>query len=217
MRNHRSGLSLLESLIASVILIVISSAIYLVLFNASATYTNETRAGDIQDRARRVADEISRELRAGDTTQRLSLNKNTRSNTLSFRVPKRVDAATGNIIWSDNDDTANPGFYNAGSPYPATPVVVCYRYETSAVNADNNTSTTEGRIVRTLQVPGGGDIANTRRIISDYVRPPAVGGEIFQRGNDDTVLINITFLTVDDRNRVMERNIQTSVSVRNKS
>lgn len=225
MRMSRKGFTLLEVVITSVILFIVAVAIYLVLFNASATYTNETRLGDIQDRARRVTDEIVKELRAADTTSRLSLNKNTTSNTLSFRIPKRVDTTTGAIIWSDMDETAlvasNPAVAQiyAKSVYPARPFVICYRYATSTLNADNNVSTTEGRILRSLWIPGTtNNVTGTvTRTISDYVKPPAAGDDVFQRGNDDTITINLTFLTVDNRNKILERNVRTSVSVRNRS
>jgi type II secretory pathway pseudopilin PulG len=218
MRNARKGFTLLEIVIVSALLMIVSIAIYLMLFNASATYTDLTRAGDIEERARRVTDEISRELRAADTTQSLTLTRNTRANSITFRVPKRVDATSGAIIWSTQNDTFL-GFYNAGSPYPARPCVVSYRYETSTLDANRNRVQDEGRIARVLLDPAtGAEIAGTHRVLSDFLRAPTTGGgEVFQRGNDDTVMINLTFITVDNRNKVLERNIQTSVSIRNKS
>lgn len=216
MKTTCRGFSLLEVLIAAVLLVVVATAIYLMLFSASATYTSETRAGDLLERARRVTDEISKELRSADISQKLSLNKNGRANSISFRVPKRVDSGTGNVIWSDSADAES--YYNAGSPYPAAACLVCYRYEVSSVDANNNRTQDEGRLVRVLRNPANtSDIAGTLRVLSDYVKPPATGSEIFQRGNDDTVRINITFMGVDHRNRVLERNLQTSVSLRNKS
>lgn len=216
MNKCSRGLSLLEILIAALLLSLVAVAIYLMLFSASATYTSETRAGDILERARRVADEISRELRGADISQKLSLNKNASANSITFRVPKRVDTASGTIIWSDASDDAQ--HYNAGSAYTSGPCLVCYRYEASSVDANNNRQQDEGRIVRVLRnASNTADITGTLRVLSDYVKPPVTGGEIFQRGNDDTVRINITFISVDHRNRLLERNIQTSVSLRNKS
>ena len=218
----RRGFTLIELVIATVIMIIISLAIYQVLHNSTVTYTDLTRLGDLQDRARMVTDRMSVELRAADTAQKFSLNKNAVSLTsISFRIPKRVDEASGAIIWSDMNDSANASKYNSASSCPATPALICYRYEVSTVDANNNAKKDEGRFVRVLVDPTtGADLAGKKQVLSDYVLPPVTGQEIFTRGADDTVKVNLTFMVSDYTGRqakVLKRQILTSISLRNNS
>ncbi len=220
MRSN-GGLTLLEVMIASLILAVISSAIYLVLFNATVSYTNQTRLGDIQDRARRVLDEMANEIRQADqaSIQITALNG---AQAVTFRVPKRFDPANANpdlrVVWSTTAD--NAAFYTAGSPYPAYAFTVRHFYEPSPVDANHNAIQDEGRIVRVLVDPAtGSEIAGTRRVLTDYVKP---GSLVIASSDDGTgsgikVALGLTLMIGDYRNKTIETRLETTVNLRNRS
>lgn len=214
-RGRRNGFTLIEITIVTVILSIVILTVYSILANSTVTFTNMTRLGDLQDRARQVTDAISKEMRAADIYSKFSLVANTSADSISFRVPKWVDPASGAIVWSDTDDSANPSRY-AGSTYVPKPCLVCYRLNNSLVDADNN-GTKDKRLERVLLDPVlMTDLAGTRTIFTDYLK--ATGGgvaNVFTRAADNTVAVSLTFMVGDYRNKVLQRNILCSVSLRN--
>ncbi len=188
-RRGDRGLTLIEIIVSVVILLIICYVIYLIVFNASVNYTNQTRLGDIQDRARRALDEMAREMRQADLTNTQIPSPNHPS------VPSiRFRPITG----YQKDPSTGQYTFTWGNP-------VEYVYEDSDIDADSNPATADGRIIRIEN--------NNRRIITDYLKP---GGLVFKRSGDD-VTIEVTFITADYRNKVLETKLRTAVTLRNES
>jgi len=58
------------------------------------------------------------------------------------------------------------------------------------------------------------------RVLSDFIKAPAAGTGIFKRGNDDTIEVILTFITLDfsrKKAKALETSVRTSVSMRNKA
>lgn len=184
-------MSLIEITIASVILFIVSAAIYLILFNGSVFYTNQTRLGDIQERARRVLDEMANELRMADRNPLfLTITQNPAGtpDTVSFRVPTGYIAATKTITWSG---------------------IITYGVELSTLDANNNAVQDEGRIFRT---EGG-----VKRILTDYVTTDGLKIVRTAVGNDLILKVTLTFLIADAWNKPIRTTLETSVTLRNQS
>src|SRR5688572_2754957 len=106
-RNRRAGFSLIEVMIVAAILVFVSGALYMMLFSASNTYGTLSSLGDTQERARRVMDEIAKELRMADRATLLISTTVTANDTITFRIPDvdpttgkaKTVVATGAVIW----------------------------------------------------------------------------------------------------------------------
>jgi prepilin-type N-terminal cleavage/methylation domain-containing protein len=230
-RRRDRGLSLLEILIASAIVVVVSFALYLILWNSTVTYTNVSRKGDIQDRARRLLDEMANEVRLADRTT-LQIEVVDNADAITFQVPKRLDPSNSDparrVVWSGMAD--DPAFYSAGSPYLAGPCYVRYCYRPPMTSLENGLPA-GGQLVRMLVTPppGGVEIAGTRRRLSDCIKPydavkPAEkAGLIITQATDGAnsgvrVTLGVIVRTADFRNRsetMLETAMDTVVTLRN--
>lgn len=185
------GVSLLEVVIAAAILGIVAYALYLVLMNSTVTYTNQTRLGDIQERARRVLDEMAKELREADLTNtQITTNSTYNCQSIRFKKVTGYNQASNTFTWS---------------PW------IEYKFELSPVDANNNGNPNDdGRIVRSE-----GTAPNVKTVrLTDYVRVP--GGMTITRSGEN-VTIQVNFRIADYRNKILETSLSTSASLRNET
>lgn len=229
--GRNKGLSLLEVLIASAITAVVSVAIYLVLQNSTVTYANMSRLGDIQDRARRLLDQMANEVRLADQAS-LQIEVLDNADAVTFQVPKRLNPAAPTsaqrVVWSGTAD--DPSFYAAGGPYLAQPCYVRYCYKPPLASLENGLPS-GGQLVRMLVTPPPNpvEIAGTRRRLSDYIKPydPAkplekAGLRIIRvsdgAGSGVRVTLGVTIRIADYQKRpetMLETSMDTVVALRN--
>lgn len=93
--DSRRGMSLLEVMVASAILVLVGAIIYAVLSGGSKTYDATTRLTHIQEQGRRVVDEMAGELREADLSTLV-----VGANTVTFR--KNTGFAGGVPTWGPN-------------------------------------------------------------------------------------------------------------------
>jgi prepilin-type N-terminal cleavage/methylation domain-containing protein len=198
-RTRDAGFSLIEVIIAAAIFVLVSGALYMMLFSAGNTYGNMSMLGDTQERVRRVMDEMAREIRMADSTNMLPPTTSiTASDTITFRVPD-VDPTTGKVKTVAN------------VPQWSTNITYKYEYDTMdgtsastlLVDQNNNKLTDDFRLVR---IQNG----KTQRL-SRYIKS---GGLKFTK-TGDLVLIEVTFFSLDHKNKIIDTTLRTSVTLRN--
>lgn len=124
MKHPCRGMSLLELLIAAIILSLVVVTIYSVLESSAQSFATGVRLETIQDNARRVVDQIAEELRMADATTLITSVHNN-ADRIQFR---NVSSYTGGaIVWSSTIE---------------------YRYEPSTIDANENGKADDGKIVR---------------------------------------------------------------------
>lgn len=181
----RRGFSLLEVMIATAIVGFLAAMLYLVLSSSGSTYANMNRLGDAQERARRVMDEMARELRLADqTTMLIPVSKDS----VKFNIPVSYDSTTKLVTWSTQIE---------------------YKLELVPTQYDDAAKgLVHYRLIRTQDVPP--PAADSVRL-TDYIK---TGGLVFTKTGDNLV-INLTFLSLDEKNKKIETTLQSSVTLRN--
>jgi prepilin-type N-terminal cleavage/methylation domain-containing protein len=202
MKRHRQrGMSLIEILIVTVILSIVAGAIYMMLWSSGNTYGSLSMLGDTQERVRRLMDDMAKELRMADNATVQITTSITANDTITFSMPQ-VDPATGkamtdalgNVLWT-------------------TPIVYKYEYDTNTgtstgfllADQNNNGITDDYRVVRTFN---GKTLRLTR-----YIK---MGGLSFNKVGDN-VVIQLTFFSLDSKNRIIDTTLRSSVTLRNSS
>jgi prepilin-type N-terminal cleavage/methylation domain-containing protein len=202
MRTRRAGMSLIEVLIASVILFLVSGALYMMLFSAGRTYGNMSMLGDSQERARRLMDDMSKELRMADSATVVISTTVTANDTITFKVPD-VDSTTGKV----KIDAVTL------KPLWTTNIVYKVEYDTftgssaSTLIVDQNVNKLidDYRVTRTFN----GSTVRLARYIKN-------GGLSFTKTSDNIVIL-LTFFSLDHKNQIIDTTLRTSITLRNSS
>jgi hypothetical protein len=200
-RTRDAGFSLIEVVIAGVIFFLVSGALYMMLFSAGNTYGNMSMLGDSQERARRLMDDIAKELRMADGATVIVSTTVTANDTITFRLPV-VDSATGKVVVD-----------GGGNPTWTTNIVYKVEYDTNTgsssgfllTDQNNNKVTDDFRITRTYN-------GSTQRL-ARYIKS---GGLKFTQTGDN-VVIQMTFFSLDHKNKVIDTTLRSSVTLRNSS
>lgn len=181
-RRRGRGVTLMELMIAMVILLAVSSSVYAILSSSTTSYTNQTRLALLQDNTRLALDQMANELRQADRSTLAVTTVGSGSQAtqvVTFHAP--TGFAAGKTTWSG---------------------VMEYRFGNSALDNMVDGVTGEGSLVR---VENG----VTRRLC-DYVKP---GGFLVTRSGNN-LKITLTLVINDERNRVLETVLDTSVTLR---
>jgi prepilin-type N-terminal cleavage/methylation domain-containing protein len=220
-RHRKSGVSLLEVMIVIAILSLVAGALYAILASASNTYGNLNTLGDAQERARRVMDEMTKELRMADQATLVISTTVTANDTITFQIPEvdastglaQLDSATSKVKWAPRIQYA----------FQMTVLDAVTKLPSVSVDANNNRIADEGRIIRKLETaPRGSPTvwttpitydANKQRSFTDFVKQ---GGLSFTKTGDN-IVIEVTFISVDHKNKVIETTLRSSVTLRNSS
>ncbi|HVE42217.1 MAG TPA: prepilin-type N-terminal cleavage/methylation domain-containing protein [Planctomycetota bacterium] len=200
-RTRDAGFSLIEVVIAGVIFFLVSGALYMMLFSAGNTYGNMSMLGDSQERARRLMDDIAKELRMADGATVIVSTTVTANDTITFRLPV-VDSATGKVVVD-----------GGGNPTWTTNIVYKVEYDTNTgsssgfllTDQNNNKVTDDFRITRTYN-------GSTQRL-ARYIKS---GGLKFTQTGDN-VVIQMTFFSLDHKNKIIDTTLRSSVTLRNSS
>jgi hypothetical protein len=200
-RTRDAGFSLIEVVIAGVIFFLVSGALYMMLFSAGNTYGNMSMLGDSQERARRLMDDIAKELRMADGATVIVSTTVTANDTITFRLPV-VDSATGKVVVD-----------GGGNPTWTTNIVYKVEYDTNTgsssgfllTDQNNNKVTDDFRITRTYN-------GSTQRL-ARYIKS---GGLKFTQTGDN-IVIQMTFFSLDHKNKVIDTTLRSSVTLRNSS
>lgn len=141
MRRGNRGVTLVEVMIASVILGILTLMIYGLIYRGSTTYAVASRHNTLQRNARNALDRIAEELRIANPDTLVAGMDGGGVGTLQFQT------STG---FSGGATTWGP--------------MIRYTYEASSVDANNNSIQDEGRLVR--EDLGSG----VKATICDYVK-----------------------------------------------
>lgn len=124
MRTDAKGLTLLEILIATVILSLLLVLAYSVLGPLPEVYSDSVRRANLEEAARRAVEEIARDLRVADGAT-LTVSSYRGSDRVKFRAPQKY--VEEGVVWGP---------------------MVQYRVEPSKVDANRNGVADDGRVVR---------------------------------------------------------------------
>ena len=220
-RNRRSGFSLVEIMIVMAVLMVMAGALYGILAGASNTYGNLNSLGDAQERARRAMDEITKELRMADGATLVISTTVTANDTVTFQTPlidsttgqAQTDSVSGKVKWANRIQIA----------FQLTVLDATTKLPLISVDANNNKIADEGRIIRKVETsPRSNPLvwttpitydASKQRSYTDFVKQ---GGLVFTKTGDN-IVIEVTFISVDHKNKVIETTLRSSVTLRNSS
>ena len=192
-RANNRGMSLLEIMIVLGVLVVVMVAIYMVIFRSSREYTNTSKIGTVSENGRRVMDEMSKEMRQADKTNCIPGGAPA---TIYARFRTLKEFTSGNPVFN--------GYY------------VRYELGTSPVDANNNGIRTDDYCLnRVEEAPGPSGTATAEKFtrLCDYVK--GGGLSFFRETASDTVKITLTLQVADDKNDLLERIVETSVTLRN--
>jgi hypothetical protein len=203
-RKRDAGFSLIEVIIAGVIFVLVSGALYMMLFSAGNTYGNMSMLGDSQERARRLMDDIAKELRMADSATVVISTTIAANDTITFKIPA-VDATTGKVVVDVS-----------GNPTWTTNIVYKMEYDTNTgastgpntiwlTDQNVNKAYDDYRITRTYN-------GSTQRL-ARYIKS---GGFTFTKTSDN-VVITMTFFSLDHKNKIIDTTLRSSVTLRNSS
>jgi prepilin-type N-terminal cleavage/methylation domain-containing protein len=201
MKRSNRGLTLIEVLIASVILVVISLAIYLLIERGSSTYATASRHAALQASARQIVERLCEEVRVanpltmiGTTTYTNVLDPSTGTGFLSFQKAETFDIAVGTTTWGPT---------------------VTYTSQPSAVDLDND-GNYDDAIVRTCLEDLDGDGTPETLVtskLSDYVKKGSFVVTYTPAANKVTVAV--TLMLTDTKGKVVTTTVSSTVIVRN--
>ena len=195
--KRRQGLSLLEVMVSLGALALITMAIYGLVAAGSTTYANTTRQNTLQENGRRVLDQMSAEFRLANPD---TLVVGTTYSSTS--VTKNGSTSTTTVGVTTVSFQVSTGFEAGVTTWGST---IEYAYEASDVDSNNNSIKDEGRLVRSQD-------GETVRLC-DYVK--AGGFTAVKTGS--TLALTLTLQVADEKNKVMEKVVGTTVVLRNKS
>jgi len=227
-RRGEGGFTLLEMMIAMGILAVVMLMVYMSLHRTSDLYTANSKHAWIIHQARTALDEIAEDIRQGN---RLNISpvvattegvESGASNRISFRkiAAPVAGAVTYNTyytsyFWSlcDNTQTiADPANVGKG-PYTLPGA--------TWVDANNNTQIDEGRLIRTDPNPNASGLVYGAKIMCNYLKNNPDGFQVRETyrlvGGIRQYQLRITLVLVftDNRNKVIEQTLETTVFLRN--
>ena len=181
------GLTLLEVMITCVILVLILGTILASLMAAQNAYTAGTRLSAGQSNARRAMNEVAGELRLADPTSVIITTEPGGSERLDFNM--------------------NIDFQNGAAVFSVDPVVYSFQYDIgeldNGIDDDGDGLVDEGVLVRT-EGPA------SRQLCPNLKED---GFEIFQ-GVGNQYTINLTVQSTDDKRRVLDSTVSTSITLR---
>jgi prepilin-type N-terminal cleavage/methylation domain-containing protein len=199
MKRSNRGLTLIEVLIASVILAVISLAIYLLIERGSSTYATASRHATLQASARQIVERLCEELRiANPLTLKGGPGK------LEFQKRLSFDPVTGVTLWGPT---------------------VTYFTQTSVLDLDNDLIE-DDQLLRTGMEDTDGDGTPDKVVtskLSDYVKkgsfivtsvvPPANPTPNDPLSNK--ISVALTLMLTDTKGKVVSTTVSSTVTVRN--
>jgi prepilin-type N-terminal cleavage/methylation domain-containing protein len=192
MKRSSRGFTLVEVLIASVILMVISLAIYLLIDRGSSTYATASRHATLQANARQIVERLCEELRVANPATVIG-----GVGTLSFQKRLSFNPVTGVTQWGPT---------------------VTYFTQTSVHDLDND-GTLDDQLVRTGMedlkpdpLDGIPETLVTSRL-SDYVKKGTFIVTSIPAANK--VTIELTLLLTDTKGEVVSTKVSSTVIVRN--
>jgi prepilin-type N-terminal cleavage/methylation domain-containing protein len=194
MRHRQNrGLSLLELMIVVGILVLLLGAIYLVIFRSSRTYIDASKIGTLAENGRRVLDQMANEIRLG--------NGATAGGTV---VVGTVNGANSILLYPLLSASVTDGT----PTYDTTSTT--FRLDPGSVDANGNGSYSDDwKLVRVRTTPA--NVATTTTLC-DYVKP--AGLVITRSGNN--MSITLTLHVRDDKNKLLEKALTTSTTLRNR-
>ena len=192
-RRSARGLTLLEVIIASAVLFVISAAIYALLLRSSKTYHESARLNTLQRNARIVLDRMAEEIRIANPDTLMI----TTGSSPSVRFQMMVSFNAGVTTWG-------PTFvYRATDPAGADKL--------NPVDANNNGRLDDVMLVRHEDGAATDDMI----VLSHYVK---TGGFVVTHDSAQRkVTITLTLAAKDERNQEVSVTASTTVHIRNKS
>src|SRR5436190_2410834 len=239
------GMTLVEIMIAIGILGILLLMVYMTLHRTTDLYSVTSRRSWIVHQGRVALDEIAEEVRQSNrlnlipvqTTPGEGVESLTAATQISFIKITKPDAVTNKVkyntyyttyMWQASDattDMADPvnAYLASCSAYqsPSSPGKYIIPSAT-AVDADNNKNTTEGRLVRVDPNLGEDGLQHCPvKIMCSYLKNTPLGFQV--RETYRTVngvkqfQLRITMVLVftDERNRVQEETLETTVFLRN--
>ncbi len=192
----RKGMSLIEVMIGLAILSLVAAAIYMILLRSARQYSEGSKVGTISENGRRVLDDLSKEFREGDKTT--AVPGAPVGSTPSVSTFCRFKRLTG---------------FASGKPVFAN-YFIRYELGTSVVDANaNGTAADDFALYRVEEAPGpsGTATAEKRQLLCHYMKP---NGLTFTRTGDNT-RIKLVLNVLDDRKTLLDRAVETSVTLRN--
>ena len=124
-KNKRfRGLTLIEMAVVAVVLGLLTTLVFAVVFSSYSAYTSNTRMGGIQERARLALDGVTREIRLANRDT-LAISQANGSDQASFSISLGV--VDGVVQWS-------------------TPILI--GVQPSLVDANGNSAADDGRLAR---------------------------------------------------------------------
>ncbi len=226
------GMSLLEIMIASAILVLVMFMIYTTLFTSTREYEVNSRRAYAVHQAQIALDEISEELRQAT---RVSLtpavatpnapSESTAVNNVSF---KKTLQAVGGV----KQETANYMQYlwvktgNGGTNLvtPKSPLSGTYKVAGSSIGIDANGNglKDEGMLVKIDPNPTTDHPNGTSRIMCTYLKPDPDGFKVTQSYVQDPngtkmlqVHVTLTLQFTDSFNKIQEQTLESKLFVRN--
>lgn len=230
------GFSLLEVMIVVSILAILLLIVYMSLHRTTDMYTANSNRAWVIHQARVALDELAEEVRQGN---RLNLKpvvatsdglESAPASVISFIKITNPDPVTKKVkfnqyytsyFWQLSDNTptvTDPGNAVVTAPAPVPP----YNLPGSTwVDANNNTVKDEGRLVRTDPNPDGNGRYYPAKIVCNYLKKSPDGFQIretYRMVNgvrQYQLRITLALQFTDERNKVQEETLETTVFLRN--
>ena len=200
-QRGNKGLTLIEVMIAAFVLAIIVVAIYSLIFRSSRAYSDGSKMGTLYENGRRALDEMANEVRLGNSASSIITTAYNGANKLDVPIFTRLEP-----------DSIQPDPNLKNSLFETA---LTLRLEPSPVDANNNGNTGDDwKLVRTRVTTDviTAAVTTTTTNLCDYIKP---GGLVFTKSGGN-IIITLTLHVADDKNKIQERTVSTSVSLRNK-
>lgn len=230
------GFSLLEVLIASVILVALLAMVYMSLHKTSDMYSVNSKRAWILHEARAALDEMAEEMRQGNRFSLVPVTATTEGvesapgTQISFKKITSPDPTTKktryntyytSYFWQLSDDVytvADPANTSVIAPAPTPPYKVTGG---NWIDVNQNKIKDEGRLMRVDPNPNEAGQYYPAKILSHYLKNTPEGfqiREMYRTVNgvrQYQLRLTLVLMFPDEKNRMQEETVETIVFLRN--